>query len=144
MTRKSNGQDGRGPQTLEEALAIIEEERQARRKAVDERSALESQVLHAQKLESLGVLAAGIAHDFNNLLTGIIGNASMARVQVSDRQACLRALHHIERAAERAAALTRQLLSYSGATEFQLEQVELRALVQEMTELKMTVFHSHG
>ena len=137
-------QDGaNGPRTLEEALVLIEEERRARKAADEERNALERQILHAQKLESLGVLAAGIAHDFNNLLTGIIGNASMARVQVDDRQSCLRALRHIERSAERAAALTKQLLSYSGATEFNLEQVDLRGMVQEMTELLEVSISKH-
>jgi two-component system cell cycle sensor histidine kinase/response regulator CckA len=143
MSRSSNGQGETEPQSLEEALAVIATERQARIEAVEERRTLERQVLHSQKLESLGVLAAGIAHDFNNLLTGIIGNASMAMVQVDDRASCLRALQHIERAAERAAALTKQLLAYSGAAEFNLERVDLRSLVQEMTELLEVSISKH-
>ncbi len=69
-------------------------------------------LLQRQKLESIGVLAGGIAHDFNNLLTGIIGHASLMLDEyppVADRR-----LKQVIQAAERAAALTRQLLAYSG------------------------------
>ena len=67
-----------------------------------------------QKLESLGVLAGGVAHDFNNLLTGILGNASMVLdtgAPAAEDRPCLEA---IVKTAERAAALTRQLLAYAG------------------------------
>jgi PAS domain S-box-containing protein len=92
---------------------------------------LERRLLHAQKLESLGVLAGGIAHDFNNLLTGILGQASLARRlgQVDGRT--LESLEQIELLARRAAELTRQLLSYSGRGNVLVEPVDLGELVDE-------------
>jgi PAS domain S-box-containing protein len=92
---------------------------------------LERRLLHAQKLESLGVLAGGIAHDFNNLLTGILGQASLARrVGQLDGQT-RESLEQIELLARRAAELTRQLLSYSGRGNVLVEPVDLGELVDE-------------
>ncbi len=51
----------------------------------EERKTLERKILHAQKLESLGVLTGGIAHDFNNLLMGVLGNAEVALLDVARR-----------------------------------------------------------
>ncbi len=100
----------------------------------DERAA-QAQQLHAQKLESLGVMAGGIAHDFNNLLVGVLANAGLALEDLPPGSASWAAIHRIERAAERAAELTRQLLAYSGKGRFLIEQVSLARLVQEMSDL---------
>jgi PAS domain S-box-containing protein len=99
------------------------------------RRALEQQMQHAQKFESLGVLAGGIAHDFNNLLVGILGNASIARAEVDDQPALAELLDDIETAARRAAELTNQLLAYAGKGRVRLEPVQLTALVRESATL---------
>ena len=104
----------------------------ARRKA-------EEALRHAQKLESLGVLAGGIANDFNNLLTGVLGNASLAMAQLSSGSPVRGRLHQIETAALRAAELTRQLLAYSGRGRFIVEAFSLNDLLQEMVYLLDTV-----
>src|SRR5215813_12513372 len=79
-----------------------------------ERHNLEEQLRHAQKLESLGLLAGGVAHDFNNLLTGILGNASLVIEMIETESDVRSMLQDIIRASERAADLTRQLLAYAG------------------------------
>jgi len=106
-----------------------------RKQLEDERRELEKQILHAEKLKSLGVLAGGIAHDFNNLLTSILGNAGLALSQAEPDARERPFVEHIETAARRAADLTRQLLAYSGRGMFVLEPIDVAALVREMTEL---------
>jgi signal transduction histidine kinase/ActR/RegA family two-component response regulator len=105
---------------------------------VSDRKALELQVRHTQKLESLGVLAGGVAHDFNNLLTGILGNASLAQGLLSPSHPARFLLEQTCAAAERAAGLTRQLLAYAGKGRFLLENVRLSSLVREITSLIRT------
>jgi PAS domain S-box-containing protein len=96
---------------------------------------LEQQMLHTQKLESLGILAGGIAHDFNNLLTGILGNADLARSEMSPLAPARASLEGIEVAARRAADLCRQLLAYSGRGRFIVQPLSLQELVEEMGHL---------
>ncbi|MGH7143453.1 MAG: PAS domain S-box protein [Planctomycetota bacterium] len=106
-----------------------------RKRAEAERHALEMQVQHSQKLESLGLLAGGIAHDFNNLLTGILGHASLAQLELADQAPARNAIQQIENAARRAADLTNQLLAYSGKGRFVVQPLNLTQLVQEMAQL---------
>jgi two-component system CheB/CheR fusion protein len=100
-----------------------------------DRRELEGRVLHAQKLESLGVLAGGIAHDFNNLLTGVLGSASLALELLPENAPVRKLIEHIKRAGQRAADLTRQMLAYSGKGRFEVTAVNLPELVQDMAEL---------
>jgi PAS domain S-box-containing protein len=73
----------------------------------------EEEIQRAQRLESLGLLAGGIAHDFNNILTGILGNATLAATYAAGEPRLARPLEEVEKAALRAGALTRQLLTFS-------------------------------
>ena len=73
----------------------------------------EKELLKMEKLKSLGVLAGGISHDFNNFLTGIIGNLSLAKMDVQPGNPVARALNEMEKAAVRAKDLTQQLLTFS-------------------------------
>jgi PAS domain S-box-containing protein len=106
---------------------------------ISERKRIQEQLLNAQKLESLGVLAGGIAHDFNNLLTGILGNASLALEQIPD--GVLRTLlDDVIRASQKASNLTRQMLAYAGRGRFIVKPIDLTALVrQALTLLKGTI-----
>jgi PAS domain S-box-containing protein len=105
---------------------------------ITERRHIETEQLHAQKLESLGVLAGGVAHDFNNLLTGILGNASLVADSLHPANPNRRILDECVKSAERAALLTRQLLAYAGKGRFVTESIDLSALVREISTLIQT------
>jgi PAS domain S-box-containing protein len=104
----------------------------------EERARVESQLQQAQKLESLGVLAGGIAHDFNNLLVGILGNASLALLDLEPGAEARQSIAEIEQAAQRAAELTRQLLAYAGKGRYVVESADASAVISEMTSLMRT------
>ncbi len=104
-------------------------------KALEDRSRLESQVQHSQKLESLGVLAGGIAHDFNNLLVAILGNSDLALMEVPRSSPVWPFLDEVRTAAKRASELTNQMLAYSGKGRFVVESVNLNEVVREMGRL---------
>jgi len=103
-----------------------------RKNAEAERAGIEQQMLHAQKLESLGVLAGGIAHDFNNILTAIVGNAELALLRLNPESPVIENLKRIENASARAADLAKQMLAYSGKGKFVIESVDLNRLIEEM------------
>ncbi len=92
---------------------------------------MDRQLLQAQKLESLGVLAGGIAHDFNNLLAAILGNVELARLDLPPGAPARTSLDEAISASRRAADLTRQMLAYSGKGRFVLSALDLSSLVQE-------------
>jgi len=94
---------------------------------------LRDQLLHAQKMDTLGRLAGGIAHDFNNLLTVINGTAALAAVDLRAEDPLHRDLASIVRAGERAAGLTRQLLAFSRKQVLQFAVVDLAATVASVT-----------
>jgi PAS domain S-box-containing protein len=95
----------------------------------------QSQLEHAQRLESLGVLSGGIAHDFNNILTAILGNAALANTELNDTARVHSYLQHIEHASLRAADLCTQMLAYAGKGRFRMTEVDLSVLIEEMKSL---------
>jgi signal transduction histidine kinase/ActR/RegA family two-component response regulator len=102
------------------------------RRLDEERRALQRQVERAQRLDSLGVLAGGIAHDFNNLLAGVLGNAEILRDAARSEEDAATA-RSIVAAAQRAAALTRQMLAYAGQRDLgKREPIELGGLLNEL------------
>ena len=101
----------------------------------EERRQLEQRMVQAQKLEGLGIMAGGVAHDFNNLLTPILGHASLALLDLPVDSPVRARLQGVQRAAHRAAALTQQMLSYTGTGPFQVGPVNLSDMVREVGEL---------
>lgn len=80
---------------------------------ISDKRRLEAQLLHSQKVEGIGRLAGGVAHDFNNLLMGIFNYLTLATRQIEPGHAAHKTLAHVKEAADRAAALTRQLLIFA-------------------------------
>jgi PAS domain S-box-containing protein len=95
-----------------------------------ERIELEQQLIHAQKLETVGRLAGGVAHDFNNVLTGISGFAELARARAETGESPLMEIDEITAGAARAAALTRQLLAFSRKQVMRAEVLDLNDVVR--------------
>ncbi|MGI9325563.1 MAG: response regulator [Pseudomonadales bacterium] len=107
----------------------------AQRLAEAQNEMLEGWVRHGEKLKTLGVLVGGIAHDFNNLLMAILGSADMAKQKLDDGQSIDSQLDTIASTAERATALTSQMLAYTGKRPTTKEEVDLNLLIREMTVL---------
>ncbi len=120
---------------LELANDFLRREMEERRQAEEQRRRLEAQVQHAQRLESLGVLAGGIAHDFNNLLASIMGYASLAAMDLAESSPTRRSLDQVLIAAQSAADLTQQMLAYSGRGTFLLEPLNLTQLIEGVVRL---------
>lgn len=96
---------------------------------------LEAQVVHAQKMESIGILAGGVAHDFNNILTIINGRSDMALMGMDTTDPLYKDINEIRRAGKRAETLTRQLLAFSRKQIYQPEIVDLNALIAGMDKM---------
>jgi signal transduction histidine kinase/DNA-binding response OmpR family regulator len=102
---------------------------------IAERKSLEDQFRHAQKMEAVGQLAGGVAHDFNNLLTAIRGYADLVQETLEKDDQRRADLDEIVRAADRATALTRQLLAFSRKQVLQPTLLDLNALVSDTTKM---------
>jgi PAS domain S-box-containing protein len=100
---------------------------------ITERRQLGEQLRQSQKMEAIGQLAGGVAHDFNNILTVIHGHASLLLVDKAITKSAARSAQQIAQAAERAAGLTRQLLTFSRRQVMQPRRLDLNEVVSNMT-----------
>ncbi|MCC6677269.1 MAG: transporter substrate-binding domain-containing protein [Phycisphaerales bacterium] len=122
------GSDGR-PGGVMSAIVDVTQLKRAEARRFE----LERRIMQAQKLESLGLLAAGVGHDFNNLLTGILGYADQARRAVG--AAAEEPIRGIELLARRAGELTQQLLALTGGGKMLVSSVDLAGVADEMCRL---------
>ena len=124
---------------LERANELLRREMAERQREENERITLEAQIQHAQRLESLGVLAGGIAHDFNNLLAVIMGHAGLALPEIPEGSRARLSIEEVISASRTAAQLTQQMLAYSGRGKFTIAPINLSQLIEDVTRLIATL-----
>ncbi len=106
-----------------------------RKRAEDERAALEEQLRHAQKMEAIGTLATGIAHDFRNILSSILGYAEIAVETLDPNARAHLCLRRIERAGNRASDLIDQILTFSRKGQLKRRPTALGPAIEEAVRL---------
>ena len=124
-------------------LATVSRDITERNRAEAERRILADRLGQSERLESVGQLAGGIAHDFNNLLAVIMNYASFVGSQTQDRPAVQADVEQIQFAAERAARLTRQLLTFARRDTIKTESLDLNAIVSDVHNLLSRTIGEH-
>ena len=120
---------------LEDRAVLIARDITRQHEAERELELLEEQLRHSQKMDAVGRLAGGIAHDFNNLLTVIGGNSELVLEGLPASDPQRDGVAEIRRAADRAAALTRQLLAFSRKQVMQPSAISLNTVVHEVEKM---------
>jgi len=107
-------------------------------KDITEKLLLEEQLLHSQKLESIGTLVGGIAHDFNNMLAGITGNVFLAKMALYEGGNPTEELEHIEKLGFHASEMIQQLLAFARKSSIEMKPVPLAPFIKETIKLHRT------
>jgi two-component system, cell cycle sensor histidine kinase and response regulator CckA len=105
-----------------------------RLKIEEQKQRFEMQIMRMQRMEAIGTLAGGIAHNFNNLLMGILGNASIASLEMDSNHQIQRNLENIKALVQSGSRLTRQLLEYSKGGTYIVEPISLNELINKISE----------
>jgi len=122
-------------ETIAKHIAPILSSRLQRDREQREKEKTQEQLMQAQKMESIGRLAGGVAHDFNNLLTTIIGNAQLVLSGLEKEDPLREEIEEIRKAGERAAGLSRQLLTFSRRETRAPELLNLNETLDEMAKM---------
>ena len=102
---------------------------------INERKRLEEQLIQAQKMEAVGIIAGGIAHDFNNILSAILGYASLIKSRITADDKNYKYVEMIETGSKHATALAKRLLSFSRRSDSNFEPLNLNELVKNTLDL---------
>ena len=140
---KMRHKDGHWVDILSRANVVFDETGKAIRVVgthvdITERKSLESRLRHAEKMESIGVLAGGVAHDFNNILGIILGNAELALDDIPDWNPAHEFLKEIRASSLRAKDVVQELLRFSRKSEVQKKPLEISQLVEDSMKLLRT------
>ncbi|MGE0446447.1 MAG: PAS domain S-box protein, partial [Vicinamibacterales bacterium] len=106
-----------------------------RQRVEEQLKVLEAELRQAQKMEAIGRLAGGVAHDFNNLLTSILGFSELVEERLPPGDPLRAEIAEVRRAGQSAAALTRQLLAFSRRQVLEIEALDLRQVVSDLSKL---------
>ncbi|MCK9417829.1 MAG: PAS domain S-box protein [Nitrospirae bacterium] len=106
---------------------------------ITEQRRLEAQLLQAQKMESIGILAGGVAHDFNNILSAIIGYGHVTLMKMEENDPQRQNVEHILEATDRAAQLTKSLLLFSRKQISELKAVDLNEVINQVDKFLMRI-----
>jgi PAS domain S-box-containing protein len=106
-----------------------------RKRAEDEKATLQEELRQSQKMEAIGVLAGGIAHDFNNLLTLVGGYCQLSLLELKEGDPLKGNIEEIKTAADRATALTRQVLAFSRRQVLDMKVLDLNAIITDMEKM---------
>ncbi len=120
---------------LRRANEELQREIRERKQAEEQKKKLETQLLHAQKMEAIGTLAGGIAHDFNNLLQAISGYTQLLLMKKDASDPDFNKLEVIHNSTLRASELTKQLLIFSRKMESKLKPLDLNNEVMQVCKI---------
>jgi PAS domain S-box-containing protein len=99
---------------------------------ITERKRFQEQLIQSQKMETVGLLAGGIAHDFNNLLQGILGYASLLKMNLSEKDPNYKPINIIEESAIKASDLTKQLLGFARGGKYVTQTININRAVENV------------
>ncbi|MDI7260099.1 MAG: PAS domain S-box protein, partial [Thermodesulfobacteriota bacterium] len=109
------------------------------KRAEEERKTLEEQLRQSQKMEGIGRLAGGIAHDFNNVLTIIKGYSQISLMDLKKGDPLIDNIEQIQKATDRAADLTRQLLAFSRRQVMEMKVVDLNTIIRNLEKMLLRI-----
>ncbi|MFA7403057.1 MAG: ATP-binding protein [Pelobacteraceae bacterium] len=142
ITVECDDEPGRAARAINNLASALQQRGEENIRLQEERLNLERQMLHTQKLESLGVMAGGIAHDFNNLLQSILGNIELASIKLTPDSASQKHIAHAMTSVKQASHLTNSMLTYLGKGFISKKKLDLNTLVKSNAEMLKTAASS--